>query len=274
MGQLLLVVKVFEKLIFRLDHWISGLQRGHLTVLVGRPSMGKTSFVLSVAKNVVNHQKIPVLYFSIRESKEKIALRLVCSQSRVNAHNIKSGFLSPTDWPKLTAAAGVLADAPLYVDDSLLSIEQIEKTIKYYVSHKKVGLVIIDALQEIEGGFFAETRERRRKTEDFCRIIKRTAVQQDIPILLTYWAPRSFEDDYRKVPALYNFSKEDGNLPCYADEILMLYREEYYFPTDSNSGATDIRVIKSETESVTINIHFIRECCLFEDWEITRTGGV
>ena len=254
-----------------LDNAISGLQKGHLTVVVGGPSMGKTAFVLSIAQQVACQQEIPVLFFSMRKSKEEIIRRMLTSKARVDFHKISSGFFSPSDWPKLTAAASVLSELRFYVDDRLLSIEEIEETIKYYVSEMGVGLVVIDALQEIEGGFYGPKYERRINMERFCNIIKKVAVEEDIPILLTYWAPTYFDEHHQQTPPLYVFKKEEGNLPCHADEIVMLYREEYYEPSEDNNGITTIRIIKPEAKLINVTALFHKEFLLFEDMP---KGGV
>ncbi|MBF0479750.1 MAG: DnaB-like helicase C-terminal domain-containing protein [Candidatus Omnitrophica bacterium] len=259
-----------------LDYFISGLQKGHFIVVAGRPSMGKTSFVLSLAKHVAIYQNVPVLFFSLDSSKEDIALRLLVSQARVDMQKARTGFVSSSNIPKLTAAAGVLSDAKLYVEERPRLISQIEEKIAFYISKKKIGLVIIDSLQEIEGVGYEQTKERRRKVEGFCRKLKNIALKHQIPIVSTFWASRAFEVDHKKIPHLNNFSKEEGDLSSYADEILMLYREEYYFPTDLNKGVTNIRIIKNEFMNCGIaNTHFFKEeGCFFEDAEAPRTGDV
>ena len=100
------------------DKMTSGLQSADLIVFAARPSMGKTSLVLNIAEHVAVHEKIPVAIFSLEMNKTQLVMRMLCSHSKVNLQRVRSGFLAESDFPRLVAAAGKLASAPIYIDDS------------------------------------------------------------------------------------------------------------------------------------------------------------
>ena len=101
-----------------LDKLTSGWQPGDLVILAGRPAMGKTSAVMNMAENAAIRHNIPVAVFSLEMSKEQLALRMLCSASEVGMHKVRTGYLSNEDWPRLTTGAGLLTQAPIYIDDS------------------------------------------------------------------------------------------------------------------------------------------------------------
>ena len=101
-----------------LDKMTSGLHGGEMIVIAARPSMGKTSLAMNIAEHVAIEQQLPVGVFSLEMTAESLVLRMLCSRSRVNLRNIREGFLAERDFPKLTSAAGKLASAPLFIDDS------------------------------------------------------------------------------------------------------------------------------------------------------------
>ena len=105
------------------DKMTSGLHGGEMVVIAARPSRGKTSLSMNIAEYVAIEQRLPVGVFSLEMTSESLVLRMLCSRSRVNMRNVRDGFLAERDFPKLTGAAGKLANAPLFIDDSLQNIE-------------------------------------------------------------------------------------------------------------------------------------------------------
>ena len=136
--------------------------------------MGKTAFALNIAQNASLQAAIPAAIFSLEMSKEQLALRMLCSEAKVDAHRLRGGFLSESDWPKLTRAAGSLSEAPLFIDDTpgLSALEMRAKTRRLKIEHN-LGLVIVDYLQLMRGRASADSREQ--EISDISRSLKALA---------------------------------------------------------------------------------------------------
>ncbi|MBS1128868.1 MAG: putative replicative helicase, dnaB, partial [Nitrospirae bacterium] len=136
----------------RLDEMTTGFQASDLVVLAARPSMGKTSFALNLADHVATTTQTPVAVFSLEMTKEQLVQRLLCARARVESRKIRTGYIRDVDWPRLTAAAGVLSGAPIYIDDSSAqSVLEMRAKARRLKTEKGLGLVIIDYLQLITG---------------------------------------------------------------------------------------------------------------------------
>src|ERR1044072_2568870 len=131
-----------------LDKMTTGLHGGEMIVIAARPSMGKTSLAMNIAEAVAIDQKLPVGVFSLEMSSESLVLRMLCSRARVNLGNIREGFFIERDFPKITSAAGKLANAPLFIDDSSgLSILQLRAKARRMWQQYGIKLIVIDYLQ-------------------------------------------------------------------------------------------------------------------------------
>ena len=131
-----------------LDKMTSGLHGGEMVVIAARPSMGKTSLAMNIAEHVAIEQRLPVGVFSLEMTAESLVLRMLCSRSRVNLRNVREGFLAERDFPKLTGAAGKLANAPLFIDDSsALSILQLRAKARRMSQQYGIKLFVVDYLQ-------------------------------------------------------------------------------------------------------------------------------
>ncbi|MCU0578940.1 MAG: replicative DNA helicase, partial [Desulfobacterota bacterium] len=144
-----------------LDQYTSGLQPSDLIIVAGRPSMGKTAFALDMARNAATEAEIPVLIFSLEMSRQQLATRMLCSEARVDAHRLRSGYIGERDWPRLTSAAGVLSEAPIFIDDSAaMSVLQMRAKARRLKADRGLGLVVVDYLQLMSGRSGADRREQ------------------------------------------------------------------------------------------------------------------
>ena len=140
-----------------LDTLTSGLQKSDLIILAARPSMGKTALALNIARNAAVDANIPVAIFSLEMSKEQLSLRMLCAEARLDSSRLRGGFFSMTDWHRLTDAAGILSESPIYIDDSpSLSAREIRAKARRLKMDKNIGLVIIDYLQLMKARTGAE----------------------------------------------------------------------------------------------------------------------
>ena len=245
-----------------LDQHLAGLQPADFIVVAGRPAMGKSSFALCVAEHVALVQKKPVAIFSLEMSKESLVQRMLCSHARINAHNVRSGMLSNTDWPNLTKAAGKLSEAPIFIDDSPgLTVLELRAKARRLKRRHDVGLVIVDYLQLMDATTMTENRQQ--EISIISRGLKALARQLGIPVLVVSQLSRAPERELRR-PRLSDL-RESGAIEQDADVVLMLFREEYYNPTDDNKGVADVIIAKQRNGPTdTVKLTFIKEYTRFE----------
>ena len=139
------------------DTKTAGLQPSDLIVVAGRPSMGKSAFAINIVEYASIVEKVPTAFFSLEMSKEQLVQRLLCSHARVDAHKVRTGYLSAQDWPSLTTAAGKLSEAPIFIDDTPgISVLELRAKARRLKSHHDVKLIVIDYLQLMRGSASSE----------------------------------------------------------------------------------------------------------------------
>jgi replicative DNA helicase len=175
-----------------LDKMTSGLQPSDLIIIAGRPSMGKTAFALNIAAHAAMEHHKAVAVFSLEMSKEQLVLRMLCSEARVDAHKLRSGFLSESDWPKLTMAAGRLSEAPIYIDDTaaISVLEMRAKARRLQVDHG-LDLIIVDYLQLMRGRSDSDNREQ--EISNISRSLKALAKELKVPVIALSQLNRAVE---------------------------------------------------------------------------------
>ncbi len=226
-----------------LDEMTSGLQPSDLIIVAGRPSMGKTALALSIAQYAAIEKRETVAIFSLEMSKEQLVLRMLCSEARVDAHKLRSGFLGRTDWPKLTSAAGRLAEAPIYIDDSpAMTVLEMRAKARRLKAERGLGLVIVDYLQLMRGRGGADNREQ--EISDISRSLKALAKELAIPVIALSQLSRAVETrGGDKKPQLSDL-RESGAIEQDADVVMFIFREEVYRQTEENRGVADILLRK------------------------------
>lgn len=250
-----------------LDTLTSGFQRGDLIVIGGRPGMGKTAFALNVAQHVAINIKEPVAFFSLEMSKEQLALRLLCSESMVNSSKIKRSDISPEEWQRLIRAAGKLAEAPIFIDDSSgISVLDIRaKARRLKLEQKSLGLVIIDYLQLMRSRGNFERREQ--EISDISRSLKALAKELKVPVVALSQLNRGVEQRPNKRPVLADL-RESGAIEQDADLIIFLYREAVYKKNDpSIKNKAEILVEKQRNGPIgAIPMTYLADCTRFVDY--------
>jgi replicative DNA helicase len=248
----------------RLDELTSGLQPSDLIIIAGRPSMGKTALALNIAQNASVQASIPAAIFSLEMSKEQLALRMLCSEAKVDAHRLRGGFLSEADWPRLTRAAGSLSEAPLFIDDTpgLSALEMRAKTRRLKIEHN-LGLVIVDYLQLMRGRASADSREQ--EISDISRSLKALAKELSIPVIALSQLNRRVEERGDKRPQLSDL-RESGAIEQDADVILFLYREEVYNKSEENRGKAELIIGKQRNGPTDkVDLAFLDKYTRFEN---------
>ncbi len=245
-----------------LDQHLAGLQPSDFIVVAGRPAMGKSSFALCVAEHVALVQQKPVAIFSLEMSKESLVQRMLCSHARINAHNVRSGMLSNADWPNLTKAAGKLSEAPIFIDDTPgLTVLELRAKARRLKRRHDVGLVVVDYMQLMDATTITENRQQEISV--ISRGLKALARQLGVPVMVVSQLSRAPERELRR-PRLSDL-RESGAIEQDADVVLMLFREEYYNPTDDNKGVAEVIIAKQRNGPTdTVKLTFIKEYTRFE----------
>ncbi len=241
-----------------LDALTAGFQNSDLIIIAGRPSMGKTSLALNIATYAATEGDIPTAVFSLEMSKESIGLRILCSKARVNLKGLRTGFLSQTqDWPRLTAAAGIIAEAPMYVDDTpAINTLEIRAKARRLKKEKNLGLVIVDYLQLMRSASKFDSREK--EISEISRSLKALAKELDVPVVALSQLNRKVEERTNKRPQLADL-RESGAIEQDADVIIFIYRDEAYNPSPDNPkrGEAEIIVGKQRNGPIgTVKAHF------------------
>ena len=248
-----------------IDDITSGFQPSDLIIIAGRPSMGKTAFSLNIAQYASMHKEKTVAVFSLEMAKEQLVMRMLCSEARIDAHRLRSGFLGQTDWPKLSTAAGRLADASIYIDDTpaISSMEMRAKT-RRLKAEKGLDLVIVDYLQLMSG---RSTRSDNREQEisEISRSLKALAKELGIPVLALSQLNRGVESRMDKRPILADL-RESGAIEQDADVIMFIYRDEVYNKDTMDKGIAEVIIGKQRNGPVgTKKLTWLDKYTRFED---------
>ncbi|TNF47075.1 replicative DNA helicase [bacterium] len=247
-----------------IDELTSGLQTSDLIVVAGRPSMGKTALCLNIAQNAAGTHKLPVAVFSLEMAKEQLVTRMLCSEARIDAHRLRSGFLSDTDWPKLTRAAGHLSESPIYIDDTpAISAMEMRAKARRLKADKDLKLIIIDYMQLMRGRARSDSREQ--EISEISRSLKALAKELAVPVVALSQLNRAVENRQDKRPILADL-RESGAIEQDADVIIFIYRDEFYNKASSEKGVAEIIVGKQRNGPVgTRKLTWLDKFTRFED---------
>ena len=246
-----------------LDQQLAGLQPADFIVVAGRPAMGKSSLALCIAEHIALAEKAGLAIFSLEMSKENLVQRMLCSHARINAHNVRSGMLSTSDWPNLTKAAGKLSEAPIFIDDSpSMSILELLAKARRLKSRHNISLLILDYLQLMEESSYAENRQQEISV--ISRSLKALARELSVPVIAVSQLSRAPERRESFRPRLSDL-RESGAIEQDADVVLMLFREDYYNLTDENKGIAEVLIAKQRNGPTgTVKLAFFKEYTRFE----------
>lgn len=253
-----------------LDYILAGLQNSDLVVLAARPSMGKTTLAMNIAHSIATREGVPVGIFSLEMSQDQLVDRLLAAESGVDSWKLRTGNLEDTDFAKLGEAMGVLAEAPIYIDDSpsLNAMEMRTKARRMQNEHG-LGLLIIDYLQLMTGAGVSEGRVW--EVSEISRSLKALARELNIPVLALSQLSRSVESRNPQIPQLADL-RESGSIEQDADVVLFIYREEMYNPDTQRKHVADIYVKKHRNGPTgQVELYFHPEKLLFRSLEKSRS---
>ncbi|MDD5675753.1 MAG: replicative DNA helicase [Chitinivibrionales bacterium] len=249
-----------------LDELTSGLQKGDLIVIAGRPSMGKTAFCLSIAQHAAVVAKFPTAIFSLEMSNAQLVQRLLCAEARINMHALRSGLLPKRDFPKLSIAAGPLSEAPLFIDDTpSISVLELRAKARRLKAQHNLACIFIDYLQLMSTTTSVENRQQEISL--ISRSLKGIAKELAVPVVALSQLSRAVEQrtgDHR--PQLSDL-RESGAIEQDADVVMFVFREELYAKDDeSKKGLAEIIVGKQRNGPIgDVKLAFVREYARFEN---------
>ncbi len=247
------------------DRITAGLQSSDLIIVAGRPSMGKTAFAMNIVQNAAMIGKVPAAVFSLEMAKEQLAMRMLCSISRVDSSRLRTGHLNDHDWPKLVRAVGMLAQAPIFIDDTpAISVLEMRAKTRRLKSEFDIGLVVVDYLQLMRG---RNTDSREQEISEISRSLKAMAKELHIPVVALSQLNRSLESRTDKRPMLSDL-RESGAIEQDADVICFIYRDEVYnkSPDNPKRGIAEVIIGKQRNGATgTIELAFLNTITTFEN---------
>jgi len=250
----------------KFDEMTAGLQPADLIVVAGRPSMGKTSFCLNIAEHAAIKERIPVGVFSLEMSKEQLVQRLLCSLAKVNSNRLRTGYLSDSDWPRLTTQAGILSESPIFIDDTPgISLLEMRAKARRLKAEQGLGLLIIDYLQLVAGRGRAESRQQ--EISEISRSLKAMAKELNVPVIALSQLSRAVEARDDKRPILSDL-RESGAIEQDADVIMFIYRDEVYHPDTEDKNAAEIIIGKQRNGPTgTVRLRFFGQYTRFDNYQ-------
>ena len=250
-----------------LDDMTCGLQKGEMIIVAGRPSMGKTTFVLNVAEHLGIHEKIPLAFFSLEMSRSLLAERFLCSASGVDAQAVRKGMLSTDHYQKLIEACGVLSETPIYIDDtSALTPLEMRAKCRRLKNLYGIECVMVDYIGLMHLGSRVESRQQEIGT--ISRYLKALARELNVPVVVLSQLNRGVEGREGNRPRMSDL-RESGSIEQDADVIMLLHREDYYHRGDlewEKTNTAEVIVAKQRNGPTgTVPLVFREECTRFEN---------
>ncbi|OQX30840.1 MAG: replicative DNA helicase [Candidatus Sedimenticola endophacoides] len=249
-----------------LDNMTSGLQNSDLVIVAGRPSMGKTTFAMNIAESVAINSELPVAVFSMEMPGEQLSMRMMSSLGRIDQHRVRTGKLEEDEWPRLTSAVSILADAKMFIDDTpALSPTEVRARCRRLMrEHGKLGLVMIDYLQLMQVPGMSENRTN--EISMISRSLKALAKELDVPVMALSQLNRSLEQRTNKRPIMSDL-RESGAIEQDADIVIFIYRDEVYNEESPDKGTAEIIIGKQRNGPIgTCRLTFLGKYTKFEDY--------
>lgn len=237
-----------------LDNKLAGLQKSDLIILAARPSVGKTSFALDIARHIASKEKVGVGVFSLEMSKDQLVDRLLCSEAGIDLWKMRTGKLSDRpdsdDFPRLGQAMATLSEAPLFIDDSpMVNVMAIRTKARRLKMEHNIGLLIVDYLQLMEGRSSAGDN-RVQEIAEISRALKGIARELNIPVLALSQLSRAVEQSKPAIPKLSHL-RESGSIEQDADVVMFIYRKS----RDANYRPEDLAEDEKRTAELIIAKH-------------------
>jgi len=249
-----------------LDRMMAGLHPSDLIIVAARPSLGKTSLCLNIAEHSAIRNKKSVGIFSLEMSKEQLVKRLLCSESRIDAHRINTGYLNKEDWNRLSQASGDLSDSRIFIDDTAsITVPELRSKARRLSLEHGLDLIIVDYLQLMSGS----TQRYENRTQEISQIsrgLKGIAKELRVPLIAVSQLSRAIESrtgEHRR-PQLSDL-RESGSIEQDADVVMFIYREEIANPSEDSKGLAELIIGKQRNGPTgTIQLAFSKQFTRFD----------
>ena len=249
-----------------LDRMTAGLHPSDLVIVAARPGLGKTSLCLNIAEHAAIRVHKSVGIFSLEMSKEQLVKRLLCAESRIDAHRVNTGYLNKEDWNRLSRASGDLSETKIFIDDTAsITIPELRSKARRLSLEHGLDLIIVDYLQLMSGS----TQRYENRTQEISQIsrgLKGIAKELSVPVIAVSQLSRAIESrtgEHRK-PQLSDL-RESGSIEQDADLVLFIYREDMANPTEENNGLAELIIGKQRNGPTgTVQLAFSKQFTRFD----------
>ncbi len=256
-----------------IDRVTAGWQKSDLIVLAARPGMGKTAFMLTMARNMAVDFRKPIAVFSLEMEGVQLVTRLISSETELAADKLKRGQLEDFEWEQLNARLNSLTDAPLFIDDTpALSIFELRAKCRRLKAQHNIEMVVVDYLQLMSSGSDNHRGNREQEISNISRSIKSLAKELEIPIIAISQLSRAVETRGGSKRPILSDLRESGAIEQDADMVIFIYRPEYYQITEdeegnSTEGLAQVIIAKHRNGATeTVNLRFIKNFAKFTDY--------
>jgi replicative DNA helicase len=257
----------------KLDNMTAGFQASDLVIVAARPSMGKTALVLGWSQFVGIYNRKPVAFFSLEMSKEQLVLRMLCSESRINNSNVRTGHLSERDFARIVDGASRISEAEIFIDDTpAITITELRAKARRLHRDHQLGMIVVDYLQLLRSPAYSNSREQ--EISDISRSLKALAKELNVPVIALSQLNRSVESRNDKRPMMSDL-RESGAIEQDADLIMFIYRDEVYNKETPDKGVAEIIIAKQRTGPTgAVRVAFSGEYTRFDNLEESDFGVV
>ena len=247
---------------YDLDNLLTGLHPGELIIVGARPSMGKTSFAMNVAAHASLDEKKTVAVFTLEMPREQIAMRVLCSDAKVDMQRVRKGTLSTEDWMKLAQSLTQMVAAPMYIDDTAgITPSQLRSRCRRLMMDKGLDLVVVDYLGLMRADGRVESRQL--EVSEISRQLKAIALDLKVPVIACAQLSRANKDRQDKRPVLSDL-RDSGSIEQDADVVMFLHREEYYNKETEDRNIGEVIISKQRSGPLgTVKLAWLSELTTF-----------
>ena len=253
-----------------LDNMLTGLHGGELVIVGARPAMGKTSFAMNIAQHASLNRNKTVAVFTLEMPREQIAMRMLCSDARVDMQRVRKGTLTDQDWLKLSQSFEQMARAPMYIDDTAgITPTQLRSRCRRLMMDKGLDLIVVDYLGLMRGDGRSESRQL--EVSEISRQLKAIALELKVPLIACAQLSRANKDRQDKRPVLSDL-RDSGSIEQDADVVMFLHREEYYNRDTEDKNIAEVILSKQRSGPLgTVKLAWLGEYTTFAN--LARENG-